>query len=203
MALSIIYRSPLLYHTVMRCLHGRHFADRYRAVAGIIPDGAEVVEVAAGDAWLYRHYLKPKKVNYLGLDNAPAFLKKAERHGVPFRNFDLLNETIPTADYVILQAALHLFHDLAPAILQRLLDAARHKVIIAEPVRNMADSSNPVISLIGKSLTRPHNQGTDHSQRFTPETFSSLMRACPEFLEIFPEPGGREHIAVLRGRASS
>lgn len=185
----------------MRCLHGRHFVDRYRAIAELIPEGAEVLEVAAGDGLLYRHHLRQKNVRYLGLDNAPAFLASAARHGLPIRRFDLLKEAVPHADYVVLHATLHLFHDVAAEILQRLLDAARRQVIIAEPVKNMADSRNPLVSLLGRSLTRPHQQGQDHTRRFTAETFDALIRACPEHISIFPEPGGREHIAVLRGRA--
>lgn len=202
MAQSVIYRSPLLYQAVMRCLHGRHFADRYRAIAELIPEGAEVLEVAAGDGLLYHRHLRQKNVRYLGLENAPAFLAAAARRGFPFRRFDLLTDEVPQADYVVFQATLHLFHDIAAEIVQRLLDAARRQVIIAEPVRNMADSRNPLVSLLGRSLTRPHQQGTDHTRRFTAETFGALIRACPEHISIFPEPGGREHIAMLRGRAT-
>lgn len=185
----------------MRCLHGRHFAGRYQSIANLIPEGASVVEVGAGDAWLYRHFLKQKSIHYLGLDNAPAFVSAAQSRQIPFRSFDLRTEEIPQADYVIQQASLHLFYQDAPAILQRLLDAARHRVIIAEPVKNLADSRNPLLALLGRRLTRPHGNGEDHTRRFTRETFLQLVGSCPEFKEIFPEPGGREHIAVLRGRA--
>jgi hypothetical protein len=200
---SIIYRSPLLYHCVMRTLHGRHFQDRYLAVAAEVPDGADVVELCAGDAWLYRHFLKPKGVKYIGLDNSPQFVQAAKGSGLDIRIHDAFRDPVPVADVIIMQASLHLFHANVGAVMGRLLDAARQKVIIAEPIRNMSDSPNPLVSWIGRKMTTPHGEGANHTHRYNPETFQALMKSYPECERVFLEKGEREMVAVLRGRARS
>lgn len=198
---SIIYRSPLLYHFVMRALHGRHFQDRYLAVAAEVPEGAEVVELCAGDAWLYRHYLNAKGVKYIGLDNSPQFVQAGRDAGLDIRSHDAFRDPVPQADVVIMQASLHLFHADVNSVIRRLLAAARQKVIIAEPIRNMSDSPNPVISWIGRKMTTPHGQGGNHTHRYNPETFQALMKGFPECERVFLEKGEREMVAVLRGQA--
>jgi hypothetical protein len=197
---SVIYRSPLLYHFVMRALHGRHFRDRYLAVSAEVPDGAEVVELCAGDAWLYRHYLKPKNVKYLGLDNSPQFVQAAKAEGLDIRIHDAFKDPVPTADVIIMQASLHLFHEDVKSVVGRMLDAARQKVIIAEPIRNMSDSPNPLAAWIGRKMTTPHGSGANHTHRYNPETFKALMTSFPECERVFFEKGEREMVAVLKGR---
>lgn len=197
---SIIYHSPLLYHCVMRMLHGRHFTERYLAIAAEVPAGASVVELCAGDAWLYWHHLRQKNVSYLGLDNTPAFLAAARARGIELRAFDVLADAVPAADIVIMQASLHLFPKHAAELIQRMLDAARQQVIIAEPIRNMADSPNALIAWLGRIMSRPHGEGADATHRYTAASFEAQMRALPEFERVFLEKGGREMVAVLKGR---
>ncbi len=197
---SLIYRSPLVYQLVMRLLHGRHYSDRYRVLADEVPAGAEVVELCAGDARLYRYFLQPKGVKYLGLDNSPHFVSAARSHGLNFRLFDASKEEIPPADVILIQASLHLFHPQIEAFISRMLDAARQHVLISEPVRNLSSSSNPVVAWVGKTFTRPHGPGLDHTHRFTETTFTQLMETFPECTRIFFEPGKREMISVLKGR---
>ena len=108
--LSLIYRSPWIYHRVMRLLHGRNFRHRYELLAAEIPEASSVTELCAGDAWLYLHYLKQKHVRYLGLDVSPYFVKAARERGVDFKLHDLTKEPIPAADIVILQASLYQFY---------------------------------------------------------------------------------------------
>lgn len=201
---SIIYSHPLLYHLVMRTLHGRDFPERYETVAAEIPDGSSVVELCAGDAWLYRHYLKPKNVSYVGLEIAPAFLQSAKSRGINFREWEAATDAIPQADIVILQASLHLLHEHAATLLDRMLNAARQKVIIAEPIKNMADSENKLVAWIGRLLTRPHGKGVQtHTYRYNAASFESLMRQYPECERVCTGTRQREMLAVLQGRASA
>jgi hypothetical protein len=199
---SVIYRSPLLYHFVMRALHGRHFQDRYLAVSAEVPEGADVVELCAGDAWLYKHYLRPKGVKYLGLDNSPQFVRAAKEEGLDIRIHDAFRDPIPEASVVIMQASLHLFHANVETVISRMLDAAKQKVIIAEPIRNMSDSPNPLAAWIGRKMTTPHGSGPNHTHRYNPETFRSLMNRFPECERVFFEKGEREMVAVLKGRGA-
>ncbi len=124
---SYLYSNPNLYHWVMRFLYGRYFEERYRAVAAEIDQGIKIVEVCSGDAYLYRKYLKPKQVEYIGLDVSPYFVAYGVRHGVPIRKFNLWEDSIPATDVVLMQASLYQFLPNAKYIMEKMLAAARIK----------------------------------------------------------------------------
>ncbi len=200
--MSPIYRSPWLYHRVMRLLHGRHFAQRYEMLAAAVPEGSHVVEVCAGDAYLYRHFLKQRQVTYIGLDSSPAFVKSAQAQGLDFRLFDALHDPIPAADVVILQASLYHFPDTAITLIQRMLDAARVKVIISEPVRNLAQSKHPLIARLARWSTRaPGGRAAPH--RYNAESFRALVEQFPQCREVFMEPGDREMVAIFEKQSTA
>lgn len=196
--LSLIYRSPWVYHQVMRLLHGRDFKHRYEMIAAEIPNGSSVTELCAGDAWLYLHYLKQKQVSYLGLDFSLPFVNAAIAKGLEFRLHDLAKDLIPVADVVIMQASLYQFPDLAEDLVRKMISAAGFKVVISEPVKNLSHSSHPWIAGIARRITRAPGHATA-PHRFTPATFRGLMESFPQCERIFMEKGEREMIAVLRG----
>ena len=61
---GLVYRSAALYEAVMRVLYGRHYAARQRAIAGLIPARASVLEVCCGPGTLYRRHLARKTPNH-------------------------------------------------------------------------------------------------------------------------------------------
>lgn len=63
---SLIYRSRAGYELAMFMLYGRHYSARYRAIANLIPYGAEVLELCCGPGILYERYLRYKDVAYRG-----------------------------------------------------------------------------------------------------------------------------------------
>lgn len=198
---SLVYRQPLLYQAVMRVLHGRHFQSRYQAIDQHVPAGAEVLELCMGDAYLYRHYLKAKQVRYTGLDSSHSFVAKARAQGIQARWCDIASEPLPQADIVIMQASLfHFPHD-HESLVRRMIQAARQWLILAEPVRNMASSPNPLLAILGRRLTKPHGATNEQAFRFDEASFRSLLSGFPECESLEFEPGGREMIALLRGRA--
>ncbi|MFM7180026.1 MAG: class I SAM-dependent methyltransferase [Verrucomicrobiales bacterium] len=194
-----IYRSPRLYQFVMRLLHVGHFEARYTDLAALVPAGASIVEVCAGDARLYTRYLRDSNPAYIGLDNSPQFVEAGRKQGLEFRMFDGKKDAIPTADIVIIQASLHIFIREMDAFLDRLKAAAREKVIIAEPVRNMSSSSNPVVAKLARWLTRPRG-GDDYTGfRFDEHSLRSLLEKNHGLEHFALCAGGREAIAVLKG----
>lgn len=198
---SLIYSHRWAYHWLMRGLYGRHFEDRYRAIAARIPTGAEVIDVCAGDAYLYLAHLRHKSVTYVAVDASPQLVAWARTRGVDARLIDVWNGDLPQGDSVIMQASLYQFLPHADRMVGKLLAAARWQVIIAEPVRNIADSANPVLALIGKRFTRPSG-GQYAAQRFNRESFTALCDSFPELQNLSDLPGGREMLAVFRGRAA-
>ena len=198
MSTSLIYRSAVGYELLMRALYGRHYSDRMRAVAAEVPDGAEVLELCCGPGTLYLRHLRSRTRGYIGIDVNPGFVEQLKRRGVDARRLDLAasDDPLPTADVVILQASLYHFLPDPERILDRMLAAARERVILSEPVRNLASSDLPLIGRLGRSAADPGVGG--HAQRFTETTLDALMARYRErILKSFPIPGGRERVYVL------
>jgi SAM-dependent methyltransferase len=197
MRVSLIYLSPWVYELAMRALYGRHYPERYRAVARLIPDGSSVLDVCCGPAFLFERFLRSRDVAYTGLDLNPRFARRVERLGGRGLVADLsLDEPLPLADVVVMQAGLYQFLPDAGGVVRRMTEAARVFVIVAEPVRNLATSGLPVLSAIARRATDA-GLGARPS-RFTEATLDALFAALPlKPVRSFLIPGGREKVYVL------
>jgi SAM-dependent methyltransferase len=194
----LIYRSAGAYELLMRALYGRHYAARMRAVADQVPHGASVLELCCGPGTMYLRHLRGRTSGYVGIDVNPGFVARLRGRGVDARVVDLAvsDEPLPAADAVILQASLYHFLPRAERIVERMLAAARDRVIVSEPVRNLASSNVAVIARLGRRGADPGVGG--HAHRFTEETLEALMGCYrARILRSFPIPGGREQVYVL------
>jgi hypothetical protein len=201
---SVIYRHRTAYHLLMRLLYGRHFSARYAAIAAEVPVGSSVVDVCAGDGYLYLNYLRARAVRYQALDISPQLIQWMQRHGIQAQRFDVWQATLPVADIVIMQASLYQFLPDAAPIVEKMLRAARQRVIITEPVRNIASSANPILRFVGKRLTRPEKGGGEYqAHRFDQNSLLALLQPFAAFERSHELPGGREMLIVLRGQAIS
>jgi len=195
---SLVYRSARGYELVMRALYGRHYAARMSAVAEQVPAGASVLELCCGPGTLYMRHLRARAGDYIGVDVNERFVAALRRRGVDARRLDLADgaDPLPAADVAIMQASLYHFLPDATAIVDRMLVAARDRVIISEPVRNLATSDLPGVALLGRRAADP-GVGA-HAERFTEETLDAMMARYRELtLADFLIPGGREKVYVL------
>lgn len=194
---SLVYRSASGYELLMRVLYGRHYSDRLRAVAGQVPDGSTVLELCSGPGTLYRRHLRGRVGGYIALDVNEGFVERLRRQGVDARRFDLAADPapLPRADVVLMQASLYHFLPHPERILDRMLVAAGERVIISEPIRNLASSRVPGVALIGRRAADPGVGG--HAGRLDEAALDRLM-ADREQLAAFAIPGGREKVFVLR-----
>jgi len=200
-----VYSHPFLYHLAMRLLYGRQFTGRYEVISSQIPDRSQVVEVCCGDCYLYTHYLKRKQVDYLGLDINPLFLDYARKKGVSVRRFDLWKDPIPSAEIVVMQGSLSQFIPHHRQILERLLAAARGRLIVAEPVRNLAASKNPIIAYLAKRLSDPgfYETGNPYlGKRFDTDSLTALFTSFEEFRSFIGTPG-KELVGVFVAKPQS
>lgn len=201
MSTGLIYRTAGGYELLMRVLYGRHYVARMQAVAEQVRDGASVLELCCGPGTLYLRHLRGRAAGYVGIDVNPRFVERLRRRGVDARVVDLAasDEPLPGADAVILQASLYHFLPRAERIVDRMLAAARERVIVSEPVRNLASSDIALIARLARRAADPGVGG--HAQRFTEETLAELMARYRErILKSFLIPGGREQVYVLSAR---
>jgi SAM-dependent methyltransferase len=195
---SLVYQSATLYDLVMRLLYGWHHADRDRAIAALIHDGASVVDLCCGPGFLYERHLRRKGVDYLGLDINPRFIRRVARLGARAQVRDLRrDEPLPEADFIVMQASLYQFlPDVAP-VLARMRAAARHSVIVAEPIRNLATGRVPLVSALARRMADP---GLGRcARRFDERSLEAALSNPALRTHTALIPGGREQVHVLRG----
>jgi SAM-dependent methyltransferase len=198
LSVSLIYRSAVGYELLMRALYGRHYADRMRAIATEVPPGSSVLELCCGPATLYRRFLHGRTSRYLGVDVNPGFVAALRRRGVDALQLDLAAEDrpLPSADVVIIQASLYHFLPRAERVVDRMLAAARDRVIVSEPVRNLASSDVAIVRIVGRRASDPGTGG--HARRFDDRSLDAFMaRYRGQILKTFAIPGGRERVYVL------
>src|SRR6185503_18966076 len=191
MSTSLIYRSASIYELAMVVLYGRHYTSRYRAIAELIPAGSNVLDVCCGPAVLYHRYLRSTDVRYTGLDINAKFIARLIRRGGSGQVWDLRKEAVlPPADYVSMQASLYHFLPDASEVVDRMLSAARKRVIIAEPIRNLASSDSRFLASLGRLFTNP-GVG-EHSLRFTESSLADFFSGySSRLVESFSIAGGR------------
>ena len=199
MTTSLIYRNAFIYEALMRVLYGSAYHQRFQALAEMIPEGGSVLDVCCGPATLFRRYLKQKGVHYTGLDINPGFIKRLSAAGATGMVWNLEEQRpLPRAENVIMQASLYHFLPDALPIVERMLVAAEQHVLIAEPIRNLADSKNPVLALLARKFTNP---GTgDQPHRFTEARLDALLRPYQQNGQVLESrliAGGREKLYIL------
>ena len=203
MSTSFIYKSVPIYELAMFLLYGRHYSSRYRAIAELIPQGSSVLDLCCGPALLYHRHLRAKSVQYTGLDINARFIERLTNRGGCGQVWDLRSEEqLPRADYVIMQASLYHFLPDASPIVNRMLQAARRQVIIAEPVRNLTDSDSRLLASLARLFTDP---GTGESHlRFNEASLAKFFSAYgPRVVQSFSIAGAREKVYVLSGQLAA
>ena len=199
MRASLIYRNADAYEAVMRLLYGRWYNERFQSLAQVIEEGSSVLDVCCGPGTLFHRYLKAKGVDYIGLDINQHFIHRVRAGGATGIIWDLKeNRPLPRAQYVLIQSSLYHFLPDASSVVQRMILAAEKQVLIAEPIRNMADSRARSLAFLSRKLTNP---GTgDQPSRFNETRLDALMeqyqlRGYSVRGELIA--GGREKLYIL------
>lgn len=194
---SIIYKSPLVYNLAIRALYTSNFTDRYIQISNIISSGSSVVELCCGDMYLYRKFLSQKHIQYTGIDNSSAFYSYAIKHDIKFLHQDVFNAQIPQADFVIMQASLYHFLPNPEKLVRSMIAASGMAAIIAEPVKNIAQSSNLILRFLSKVLSTPAASNQYANLRFNNDSFQHFCDQFVELKALSPIANGREMLAIF------
>jgi SAM-dependent methyltransferase len=197
MSTSLLYRTAVGYDISMRLLYGRHYSARYRTVAQLVPDGASVVDVCCGPGVLYRKYLAPRGIRYTGIDINERYIRSIVMAGGQGEVADVATlERLPAGDVVVMQASLYHFLPDPRPILEKMVVAAARSVVIAEPIRNLTQHPNRVISSVASRLS---NAGFGAEElRFTEERLDDLFEPYrTQLRQAFKIPGEREKVYVF------
>lgn len=192
---SLIYKSHKIYSVLIKLLYGKYFLKRYRELIDYIPKGDTVLDVCSGDCNLYHFAIKGRN-QYTGVDINVSGLKK--NRNINQKQLDIIKDPIPKADIVIIQGSLYQFQPNQKKIIDKLLEAAKKKVIISEPIINLANSKNSLIAFIAKYSVNP---GTgDATKRFTKSSLNYLFKSnYRNIIETsFTAAGGRDMVYILK-----
>ena len=197
MSPSLVYRSATVYGLVMHVLYGRHYEARFREIAAEVPPGSEVLDLCCGPPTLYTRHLRARGVDYAGLDLNERFVAEVVRAGGRAEVWDLRTDVpLPAADVVVMQSSLYHFLPDAASVVDRMLTAARERVIVAEPVRNLATSDNPLVAALGTRFADAGDGAPAH--RFTEKTLDALFASYADRVRGQRLiAGGREKLYIL------
>ena len=187
----LIYSSPLLLELMLRVKYGRFYDLRLRRVAQEVPAGARVIDLCCGDCAIYLRYLHKKRVDYLGIEINPRMARLVQEKGVRVIAADVRRYDIPPCDVLLCLASLYQFSDEAVNVVRSAQQMAG-KIVLLEPVENLACSRNPLIASMAARMT-DFGEGPI-SFRFQEDVliktwrnfgFSTIKRVGPELLGVW------------------
>lgn len=179
---------PALYRLTVRVMYGTGFHRRYQAVADLT-DGLETLDVCCGDGSL-ANYL-PKN-QYRGVDLHQIFVSHCQRKGLSVMQLNIQNEPLPKTPCLVMMASLYQFIPQHKKIVIELIRSAEHRVIISEPIQNLATGKNSMVAWLAKRLADPVGGAAPY--RFDEQSLRIFFDRFG-FQRIIPN--GRELIGVL------
>src|SRR5215204_1239775 len=163
---GLVYRNPRLYRLAMRLLD-RHADEDLRMVADRIEPGSHVLDLCCGDAAIAR-LLLAKRCRYVGLELNERFVESGRARGLDVRRWDGKTLELPEeADVVCILSSLYQFIPDERTLIEELVDHARRKAIVSEPVKNWTTSESALLRRVARALT--HVRGEVFEQRFDEE----------------------------------
>lgn len=178
----------------MRKLYGEQYESRYEDLSKVLAPNKSVVELCAGDGFFYEHYLQYSNPDYTAIEWNGKFALYLKELGANVIEADLNTADIPPADIILIHASLYQFQDYKE-IIRKMFAAARHQLIVAEPIENFASDKNKLKATIAAHLSNP-GDGPKYF-RFNRQTLLDAFEGYPEpaILEI---PDNKEIILVFQ-----
>jgi len=192
---SLTYQWPFLYKLALRLSYRQRYRERYLTVSNLIPDNVRVVDYCCGDAEIYTSYLRQRNIDYLGVDFNERFLSAIRNRSVPCQKLNIREADPVVADYSLMMGSLYQFIPTHVELVDKILRHSK-RFIIAEPVKNHAQSTNWLVQRAAYLLNNP-GDGIK-KDRFTPQSFRDFLAKYKDLIVTCVE-GDPEIVVVLRG----
>lgn len=157
----------------MNLLYRGKYKNRFDDIINMLDDNdAKVLELCFGDVYIADHCLATSR-QWVGLDINDSFVSGAVRKGYDAMQADLVTcDSFPQSDVCIIAGSLYHFNDTIYELFAKMLDSAKHKILISEPVSNL--SSRP--GIIGRIAKKSANAGRRNEKfRFSEDTLIETM----------------------------
>ncbi|MGE4233902.1 MAG: class I SAM-dependent methyltransferase [Bacteriovoracia bacterium] len=194
MKMGFAYQSVGVYRFIMRLLYGREYLKKYTTVSELIPQGSFVVDLCCGDCKL-AELIKDKDCKYLGVDINPKFISWAQKQGINAVCANIKSFEIPECDVVCIQSSLYHFGDQAPEIIDKMLHAAKKRVIIAEPINNVSNSKIGFMKWLSSKVTAV--DGQHFPNRFNRSSLNNLLEHYTEKFTLISQNLDREMVVAI------
>jgi len=149
LSMNLVYGHPLTYRLIEKLIYGKSYRYHYEALEREIGTST-LLELCCGDCQILDFY---RGSSYRGVDINPAFAGHALRRGLDVVCQDVAKYDIPEAACILIHNSLYQFYPEHEALIARALKSATEKLIISEPVVNLASSSNRLVAALAKRLT--------------------------------------------------
>ncbi|MFC1577293.1 class I SAM-dependent methyltransferase [Candidatus Omnitrophota bacterium] len=172
---GLIYRNTAVYRAAMRAIYGGDFIRRYELVASNIAPGESVLDLCCGDCYITRFL--DDSCRYEGRDFNEIFIRQAKSKGISAAFCDIKKGFAQKEkfDCVIMMGSLHQFIPDEDGVLRQMKAAARRKVLISEPGRNIVASDNRLVSLAAKVISNPGGESVSAIKRFTGKEIAAFF----------------------------
>jgi trans-aconitate methyltransferase len=167
--IGLAYWHPVTYRFIEKVLYGRSYRRHYEALSREIGD-LSLLELCCGDCQIV-DYLKGNA--YQGLDINPRFVNHARKKGFKVSLQDVMVSEIPEAECILIHNSLYQFYPHHERLIRRAFESAQKKLVISEPVINLASSKNRIVSFIAKSVTRVGEDSS--SKRFNRKEMKDIF----------------------------
>tara|TARA_B100000902_G_scaffold83121_1_gene87703 strand:- start:861 stop:1475 length:615 start_codon:yes stop_codon:yes gene_type:complete len=189
-----IYWHPFVYNSLLFLLYNGRPHDRFKEIAKEICDGDDVIDLCAGNDFLFKNLAK-RPINYTAYDINLRFINSLKNKGINAYKLDVSKENIPKGDVIVLASALYHFYPDCQKLIDRMLEKAEKKVVIVEPIRNAVNSTNKFIADMAERAGRVNNCKTDY--RFDEDSLRSLLDSVKVPMKTSVICNGRDLCAVF------
>lgn len=164
-----VYWNASFYRATMALLRRRRRAEMYQLLTREIQE-LSTLDLCCGEGELQR-WIRGNP--YWGIDKNPIFVQNLKTRGLNVLEGDVLTCPWPPAECLVMTDSLYHFLSDLDALMTKMLDRSFRKIIISEPIENIAASSSRWLSGFAAWFARV--DGQSYPTRFTDQNLRALF----------------------------